>query len=299
MGQFSQALFIVNPTSGRKKYTNLDKAIEQACAHAEIASTIVYTERAGHAVDLAQDSLNQNFDIVFAVGGDGTVNEVAKGLIHSKRVMGILPKGSGNGLARHLRIPQNPERALSLLTQGNVISMDTLSINQEVSVNVSGIGFDGHIANLFGKSGKRGLREYVSLAATEFRKFKNFSVTGTIDGNLVQSDAFILAIANSSQFGNNATISPAASVCDQLMDICLIKKVPLLQAIGFAGKMFTQRMHKSAFVKIINSKQATFSFPNDVPYHIDGEGRGTGRHFTVAMVPSSLKVLVPLGSQRN
>jgi diacylglycerol kinase family enzyme len=171
--------------------------------------------------------------------------------------------------------------------------MDTLSINGEISVNVSGIGFDGHIASLFGKSGKRGLLEYVSLAATEFRKFKTFPISGTIDEREFQNEAFILAFANSSQFGNNATISPTASVYDQLMDICVIQKVPLLQALGFTGKMFTRRMHKSAFVKIIRAKKASFSFSSKMPFHIDGEGRESCNEFFISVVPSSLRILAP------
>src|SRR5690349_3262398 len=260
MGQFHKALFIINPTSGNRKFPDLDQEIKNYCQKSGIESVIQKTERARHAIELAQSSLTQNYDLVFAVGGDGTVNEVAKGLIHSSVAMGILPTGSGNGLARHLGIPIKPEKALKLIDSGKSMVMDTLSVNGEVSVNVSGIGFDGHIANLFGKGGKRGLKEYVTLAATEFRKFKNFSIAGNIDGVAIQDEAFILAIANSSQFGNNATISPAASVCDQLMDICIIKKIPLLQALGFVGKMFTRRMHRSAFVKIIKGTKAEFSF---------------------------------------
>jgi diacylglycerol kinase family enzyme len=163
-------------------------------------------------------------------------------------------------------------------------------------VNVSGIGFDGHIASLFGKRGKRGLREYVSLAASEFRKFKTFSVDGTIDGNSFSSEAFILAFANSSQFGNNATIAPTASVCDGVMDICVVKKVPLLQALGFAGKMFTRRMHKSAFVRIIQAKSARFRFPNAMPMHVDGEGREACTEFSIEVNPRSLRVLASSSS---
>jgi diacylglycerol kinase family enzyme len=137
------------------------------------------------------------------------------------------------------------------------------------------------------------LKEYVTLAATEFRKFKNFPVSGSIDGRSFDDEAFILAIANSSQFGNNATISPAASVCDQLMDVCIIKKVPLLQALGFAGKMFTRRMHKSAFVEIVKSKKVELSFPANIPYHVDGEGRGEANSFSVELIPGSLKILAP------
>ena len=291
MGQFRKALFVINPSSGSKKHSGLVRSIKSFCTQEGIEFEIRFTERAGHATEIAKQAVALNYEIVLAAGGDGTVNETAKGLMHSQTVMGILPVGSGNGLSRHLGIPQKPEKALHLLNYGKVISIDSLSVNGETSVNVSGIGFDGHIANLFGKGGKRGLREYVSLAATEFRKFKNFSVNGTIDSESYQSEAFILSVANSSQFGNNATVSPGASVCDQLMDVCVIKKVPLLQALGFAGKMFTRRMHKSAFVKIIKCKEAEFHFPAEMSFHVDGEGRSTAKSFFFKIVPSSLRVL--------
>ena len=296
MGQFKNSLFIINPTSGRKSFPTLEHDIAKACEDNQIDYSIVSTNRAGHGTSLAREASLSNIDLVFAIGGDGTVNEVAKGLLNTETTMGIIPKGSGNGLARHLGISMNPKAALAVLGSGKSILMDTISVNGETSVNVSGIGFDGHIASLFGKSGKRGLREYATLAATEFRKFKNFPIEGTIDGQTFSSEAFILAFANSSQFGNNATISPAASVCDGVMDICVIQKVPLLQALGFAGKMFTRRMHKSAFVKIIKAKSAAFTFPNAMPMHVDGEGREACPTFNIDMQPGSLRVLAPSGA---
>lgn len=291
MGKFRNVLFIINPTSGRKAIDGLDKSIQQFCKQAGVHSEIRQTESKGHATAIASEGVHQNFDLIFAVGGDGTVNEVAKGLVNSNVTMGIIPKGSGNGLARHLGISMRPLKALELLLNGTVLRMDTVLINNEVSVNVSGVGFDGHIANLFGSGGNRGLREYVSLAATEFRKFKSFPVEGKIDDIAFHSDAFILAVANSSQFGNNATISPTASVCDGLMDICVIKKVPLLQGLGFAGKMFTRRLHKSAFAKIIKCRKAEFEFSNSLPFHIDGEGKSNSKVFAFEINPSSLNIL--------
>lgn len=293
MGQFKNALFIVNPSSGRKTIATLEHDITAACQANQVEHTLAYTTGPGHATTLAREAAQNNIDVVFAIGGDGTVNEVAKGLVNTQATMGIIPKGSGNGLARHVGISMKHKAALSVLNTGKKILIDTISVNGETSVNISGIGFDGHIASLFGKSGKRGLREYVTLAATEFRKFKNFPINGIIDGKTYSSEAFILAFANSSQFGNNATISPAASVCDGVMDICVIKKVSLLQALGFAGKMFTGRMHKSAFVKIIKAKSASFMFNQPMPVHVDGEGREASSTFNIEIKPSSLRVLAP------
>jgi len=291
MGEVTKALFIINPYSGRKKYSELEEIISQSCKDASVECSIIKTERAGHATEIAKEAADQNFDRVFAVGGDGTVNEVARGLIHTNVTMGIIPVGSGNGLARHLGIPLKISGALALLKSGRSVLIDALQVNGEISVNVSGIGFDGHIANMFGKTGRRGLQEYATLAATEFRKFKTFPAPLTIDDEQYNSDAFIIAFANSSQFGNNATISPDSSVCDGVVDVCIIKKVSLLQALGFAGKMFTRRMHKSAFVEIIKAKKVVVSFDNPMPFHVDGEGLGLCKEFKIEVIPSSLRVL--------
>jgi diacylglycerol kinase (ATP) len=291
MGQFQKGLFIINPHSGRKNIPRLERTIINACYEAGLEFTITNTERPGHATQLAKAAQGK-YDLVFAVGGDGTANEVAKGLILSDVTMGIIPKGSGNGLARHLGISMKPSQALSLIQTGSALSIDTLSVNGEVSVNVSGIGFDGFVANLFKKAEKRGLQEYVALAVREFVKFKPFLFSATIDGRDSRKEAFIVAFANSSQFGNNATISPTASVCDGLLDICIIKKIPLLHIFGFVWKMFTRRLDNSSFVEIIRAKKVSVSFSNPMPAHVDGEGRDARTDFTIEVMPASLKVLV-------
>lgn len=295
MGGFQKALFIINPLSGRRKFPDLEKQIAHACRQSSLTWSIAATEHSGHATELAKQAVSQKIDLVFAVGGDGTVNEVAKGLAHSTTTLGILPKGSGNGLARHLRIPQDHKEALKLIQSGKGISIDAITVNGELSVNVSGIGFDGHVSNLFAKESVRGLRQYVTLSIREFLSFKNFKVKGIIDGIAIESEAFILAFANSSQFGNNATVSPTASVCDGFMDICVIKKVPLLEGLGFALKMFTGTLDTSSYVKIIKAKKATLTFDGNMPFHIDGEGRGVHQNFSVEVVPGCLNVLVPEG----
>jgi diacylglycerol kinase (ATP) len=147
MGQFKNVLFIVNPTSGRKVLPALESEIAQACNANQIQYNIAYTNAPAHATTLAREAAAQHMDAVFAVGGDGTVNEVAKGLIDTPVTMGIIPKGSGNGLARHLGISMKLRGALAVLASDKSILMDTILVNGETSVNVSGIGFDGHIAS--------------------------------------------------------------------------------------------------------------------------------------------------------
>ncbi|CAN5463477.1 diacylglycerol kinase family lipid kinase [soil metagenome] len=289
----NKVFFIVNKYSGTGFQDSIEGRIIDKCAQLNLEGTIEFTREKGHATELARQAVAEGFPRVFAMGGDGTVNEVAQGLVHTSVAMGILPKGSGNGLARHLHIPLKMRGALDLLDKHKVISMDTLLINDQLSVNISGIGFDGHVAGKFGKNGKRGLFGYGKLVLKEFLQFKEFPVELSIDGRLLKRESFILALANSSQFGNNARISPFASVCDQLIDVCFIKKVPILQAIGFAQKMFSGKMNRSAFVETIRGKNIEIQFNRPMPYHIDGEAMEAEEKFSVVMKGESLRVIVP------
>ena len=171
--------------------------------------------------------------------------------------------------------------------------MVTILVNDHLSVNVSGIGFDGHVAGLFGKNGKRGLAGYGKLVIQEFFKFKEFNITLALDGQSINRDAFIIALANSSQFGNNAKVSPLASVCDQRIDVCFIKKIPLTQALGFARKMFTGTINKSSFIEIVQAQKISIHFPNPMPFHVDGESMEPTSDFSIKIQPGSLKMLVP------
>jgi diacylglycerol kinase (ATP) len=180
-----------------------------------------------------------------------------------------------------------------LIQSTTSVKMDSFLINQKLSINVSGIGFDAHVATLFGKNGKRGLMGYSQLVIREFFGFKEFAVEGTIDNKSIKKEAFILAFANSSQFGNNAKIAPHASVCDGLMDVCFIRKVPFIQTPSFAQKLFTGHIEKSSFIDIVKAKQVTLSFARPMPFHVDGEAMNPTNEFTVQINPASISMLVP------
>lgn len=299
MNENNKVFFIINKYSGAGFQPKLEGLILSQCDALGLKCSMEFTQGRGHATELAKQATLRGCERIFAVGGDGTVNEVAQGLVHTMTSMGIIPRGSGNGLARHLGIPINVGKSLEVLKSKKTIQMDTLLVNKKLSVNVSGIGFDGHVAGLFGKNGKRGLVGYVRLVAKEFFSFKEFPVDITIDDKVLHRDTFILAIANSSQFGNNATIAPYASVCDQLMDICFVKKVPLSQSIGFARKMFFGKIDTSAFVEIIKAKKISIRFERPMPYHIDGEAMESEANFDIALIPASLNMLVPDNSKRS
>lgn len=293
MTENKKVFFIINKYSGTGFRPEVEGRIIDYCSELGYECTIEFTQSRGHATELAKQAVNEKFKIAFAMGGDGTMNEVAQGLVHTDVIMGILPKGSGNGLARHLKIPLQFKKALELLGNHQVITMDTFKVNDRLSVNVSGIGFDAHIAALFGHNGKRGLAGYVKLVLKEFQTYQEFPIEINIDGDVFESKAFILAFANASQFGNNARVAPAASVRDQLIDMSAIKKVPFTHAIGFATKMFSGNLEKSSFVDMRRGKKMTIQFPHAMPYHIDGEPLSPASSFDISIQPASLKMIIP------
>jgi len=294
----NRACFVINRLSGRGYRQNLERQILDHCRQSNQQPVLKFTGYRGHATELAAQAAADGCPTVFAVGGDGTVNEVAKALAHTGAAMGIIPSGSGNGLAKHLNIPMNPAKALSLLQEHRTIHLDALLINDRYAFNVCGIGFDGYVASLFGQNGKRGLSGYVGIILREFFKFDEFRLAAQIDGRDLQERAFIVAVANSSQFGNGATIAPAASVCDGLMDICLIRKPPFLKTINFLVRLFTRQLHRSSLVQIIQATEFRISLEQPIACHVDGEPFGSASHLSISLVPACLKMLVPAAARR-
>ena len=259
---------------------------------------IEYTQKRGHAISLANEATKNGFDYVVAVGGDGTINEVARGLLNSQTPMGILPRGSGNGLARHLGIPVVLTDAIDKLFEHEVLRIDTLLINDKLSINVSGIGFDGHVANLFANKKIRGLLGYVRISVLEYFRFPEFQAEVTIDGKTDNRSAFIIAVANSSQYGNNIKIAPSASVSDGLLHLSIMKKIPLYR-LDSVISFLRGRLNNSEMFDILEGMQVTITTANPVPYHIDGEPSGAHKSFHIELKPASLCVMVPSGQRQG
>lgn len=299
MNENKKVLFIINKYSGGGYRPQVEGRLITCCTELGIEPSLEFTQHRGHATELCKAAVREKvFDIVFAVGGDGTVNEVAQGLVNTDQVMGIIPAGSGNGLGRHLGIPVGFINALSYLPVTSVITMDSFYVNNRLSLNVSGIGFDGHVANIFGKDGKRGLISYSRLALSEFNSFKEWTAEGTIDGVSFNQQVMVLAIANSTQFGNNARIAPQASVCDGLLDISLIRKVSWTQAVSLAGQLFSGTIKTSNSVSLKTGKEIKISLTTPMPYHVDGEGMASAKDFTIRVNPGSIRMLVPASSKK-
>lgn len=290
-----KVLFIINKYAGTGYQEALEGRIIDTCARYNAECTIEFTRARGHATELATEAKDQGFDLVVAVGGDGTINEVAQGALRSSLPMGIIPRGSGNGLARHLGIPLQIPAGLHVLFTGTPLAMDTFTVNGKLSLNVSGIGFDGQIANLFGGKTKRGLAGYIKLTLNEYFQYKEFPVTITCNNQKTSHHPFILAIANSSQYGNNARIAPQASVCDEQLHITLLKKIPAYR-LDFIYALFAGKLKKSWLCEIITTSHLQVQTPYPVAFHVDGEPCGMDQEFTINLQPRALQMMVPKSS---
>lgn len=292
--EVNKVLFIINKYAGTGYVTTLEQKIISTCARHNAECTIEFTARRGHATELARAAVNK-YDLVAAVGGDGTMNEVAQGLLHTDTPMGIIPRGSGNGLARHLHIPLSVEGATESLFHSRRIPMDTFTINGKLSLNVSGIGFDAHVAHLFGKGGKRGLAGYVRTTLREYFQFNEFEINAFSEKVNIINESFVVAIANSSQYGNNARIAPHASVCDGKLNITFLKKVPLYR-IDLVLALFGGTVDTSRLCKTMETESIRFGVNHPVAFHADGEPVGRDTVFDVSVLPGSLNIFVPAGA---
>ncbi len=289
-------LYIINPISGINKKRNIYKIIDQYTDSKLFDFDIVNTEYSGHGFELANNAVGSGYDVVVAVGGDGTVNEIGNALNKTNTLMGIIPKGSGNGLARFLKIPLSVTKAVETINSLNNCLIDTVSINDLFYLNVAGIGFDGHIAHLFAKIGKRGFRSYAKLVLKEFRKYEGHNYQLIIDDKkLNMQNIFMLSFANSTQFGNNAYIAPMAKVNDGLIDVCVLKKFPDFRSLEIIFKLYTRRLMKSKYYEIYKAKKIELYSDDDLLGHLDGEPINFGKKIQIEVLPKSLKIITGKG----
>ncbi|RYU89472.1 diacylglycerol kinase family lipid kinase [Mucilaginibacter terrigena] len=287
-----KALFIINPVSGGKKKDGVPELVEKYLDPTVFEYDIEFTTGIFHAHDLARAAVGE-YEVIVAVGGDGTVNEVASAIAGTDTVLGIMPYGSGNGLARFLGIPMDAAEALKTMNFGRTISIDAGKMNGQWFFNMAGMGFDAHISHVFANgSEKRGFVSYFKSSIKEISNYQSKTYHVEIDGVPYDREAFMLSMANSSQYGNNAHVSPHASVQDGMLDVCIIKPFPLWRFPEMGLRMFTKSADSSKYVEIIKGKNIHITRQQEGPIHLDGEPQVAGTDIKIEVVPGALNVIV-------
>ena len=252
---------------------------------------IAFSDGIAHARVIAAEAVGK-FDTVVAVGGDGTVNEVASAIVDTDTSLGIVPFGSGNGLSRFLGIPMDTRDAIKNLASGRTEIIDSARINGQPFFNMAGMGFDAHISEIFSHGKKRGFISYIKSSIKEVVGYQPQNYHLDIDGKKYDYKAFMLSIANSSQYGNNVHISPKASLQDGLLDVCVIKPFPLWRFPEMSMRMLIKATESSKYVEIIRGKQILIKREHTGPIHLDGEPQVAGTGIDITILPKSLKVIV-------
>jgi len=283
--------FIINPNSGTKSKKKIEKLIRRYIDQSKYDFDVCYTKAAKHATELSLIAARLKYDSVIAVGGDGTINEVSKPLIGSNTSLGIIPMGSGNGLARHLKISQKPIEAIETINGFKNRFIDALQINNHIFLTTAGIGFDAHIAHEFSKLKKRGFFSYANLVIRDCFCYKNKIFELILDGKKVIKKGFLLSFANSSQYGNDIFIAPLAKINDGFFRVAILKRPAFFASLLTLFRLRNKTIHKSKYYETIKCKEAIINKKNIIA-HIDGEPVFFDDGIKITVPSKKLKILV-------
>ncbi len=295
-------LFILNPVSGLKKNKKSVKdIINAAFAHqSSIDYQVVFTQRPGHATQLAKEAAQQNVDVVVAVGGDGTMNEVASGLVHSNSALGLIPRGSGNGYARSMGIPMNTLKALQVLKTGQTRKVDVGKVNDFYFFGVSGVGFDAFIGAQFQSSQMRGPLPYFYIGVREFFKYDYEGFTLQFDDQKIEVNPLLVAVANTPQYGMGAKIAPEAKPDDGFLDLCILNRMSVLEALTHLHALFDGKINTVPFYQHFKVKELKLiRQAAEGIVHTDGEPRMGPKELAFKILPAALKVIVPANGKMS
>lgn len=286
--------FIINPNSGNKKKYGIKSKILKKLDQNIFEPYFFYTKYKGHANEIAHKCIIENYNLIIAVGGDGTVNEIGNAIIGSSVIMGIIPTGSGNGLARSLKIPLNITEASATINKGNTLIIDSGKINNRYFFCTCGIGFDARIGKKFNKTKGRGLKNYFRTIIKELNSYKPKKYKIIIDDQKIVKKAFLITFANSSQYGNNAYIAPNAKIDDGFLDVCFLKPFPLIKALPLSIMLLNRQIDKSSYYEVIRARSVQLKRKKKkFQFHLDGEPVKFSRKVRIDIQPKSLKLIVP------
>ena len=291
MQQRKRILFVINPISGGKKKTAFNKQVLEVLDLEKFDPTFKITNHANHAYELGQLAVKEGYDAVIAVGGDGTINELGSAILGTGMPLGIIPEGSGNGLALYLGIPLNESAAIRRINRFETVEVDTGEINGRSFFNMAGLGFDASVSDHFANESIRGPIGYLRSAINVLGKFKPSHYTLIIDGRRFEKEAFMISVANSPQYGNHAYIAPQASINDGILDVCIVDRFPLYLLPKMIFHLFTKSADQSDYVEIIPGKEITIIRNDKGPVHVDGEPVEMGLELNIGIQHKSLKII--------
>lgn len=284
--------FIVNPISGTKRKDNIVQSINKVLNKDFFEYEILYSEYAGQAGQLSSIAASEGKDIVVAVGGDGTVNEVAGGLIGTETALGIIPCGSGNGLARHLQIPLTRKRAVEIINQCSIEKLDYGKVCGEPFFCTCGMGFDAYVSYKFTEAKKRGVLTYLEQALTEWLRYKPETYIVEDETGSKTYKAFLITCANASEYGNNAYIAPQASMNDGLMDVTVIEPFKAFEAPQLALQLFSKTLHTGSYVQMFRTNKISIHRSGSGVIHRDGDPMFAGENVNVEIVHKGINVVI-------
>lgn len=292
-------LAVINPISGTANKQYIPETITEVMDESKWDVMIRFTQRPGHATDLAKQAIKQGYYGVLAIGGDGTINEVAAALRDSDTALGIIPNGSGNGLARHLNIPIDVKRALEEINNDRIEQFDYCMANQHPFFCTCGVGFDAHVSAKFAESKKRGPMSYIKNTLVEYLRYRSEEYSIETADKVLTERAFVIACGNASQYGNNAFITPHASMQDGLIDVTLIQPFTPLDTAVLGILLFTKHIDQDTNIQSFRTPSLTIHRPKAGVMHIDGEPMMMEADIEVKCIHNGIKIFLPKDGGEN
>jgi diacylglycerol kinase (ATP) len=284
--------FIINPISGTRTKKNIPELINNKINTDLFEPVIKFTTCAGNATELTRQMVSEGFHIVVAVGGDGTINEVATALVHTNTALAIIPCGSGNGLARHLEIPLKIDEAIEVINNHKIVNIDYGSANDILFFCTCGVGFDAQIGHQFAQSKKRGFFTYIKSVVAEFIKYKAKKYRFKTKDKKFRKQAFLVTFANASQYGNDAYIAPNADIQDGLLDVCILKPFPSYKVFEIGMKLMRKKIDNCQSVEFLRTDKIKIKRKKKGIFHYDGEPCYMKKKIVVRAHKQGLKVAV-------
>ncbi len=292
-----EILAIINPISGTSKKEYVPETINRLIDHDKFNINVRFSQRPGHATILTKEACERGTYAVLAIGGDGTVNEIASALRDTDTALGIIPNGSGNGLARHLNIPINLEKSLAIINEDNVDVLDYCTANELPFFCTCGVGFDAHVSEKFAQGNKRGPLTYVQNTLIEYLKYRSQEYTIEMDNKVFTEKAFLIACGNASQYGNNAFITPKASMQDGLIDVTVIHPFTPLDTAMLGILLFTRHIDQDININSFRTSELTIKRTKHGIAHLDGEPIIMQADLNIKCHKGGIKIFLPKESE--